>query len=282
MLLTQAGHCCTITDFQGPALMNQQDLILLKDWFDDYCAHYSTHVQEDQRNFEVKKDHTYQVCQNALRIGRSLKLNSQDMLIAEAIALCHDVGRFPQYRQYKTFDDGISANHAVLGVKVLQEQGVLRGLPEQEQNLIIRAVTLHNVFTLPDALEQRTRLFVHIVRDADKLDIWRVFIEYYDQGEACRATAVALGLPDTPDYSATVLACLQQGKMAFKSELKTLNDFKLLQLTWLYDLNFTASLKMVQERRYVDKMAAALPENVEIREAIERARKFVAGKLKTF
>ena len=268
-------------EFSGPAMMNQKDLTVLKNWFADYCGHFSTHVEEDQRNFAVKKDHTYNVCLNAVRIGRSLQLNKQDMLIAEAIALCHDVGRFPQYLHYKTFDDDISANHAVLGAKVLLEQDVLGGLPEGEQNLIIRAVTLHNVFTLPDTLDHRTQLFTHIVRDADKLDILRVFIEYYDQEEECRATAVALGLPDTPGYSPTVLACLLQGRMALKSELKTLNDFKLLQLTWLYDLNFTSSLQMVQERRYVDKMAAALPENIAIREAIERARRYVAGKLNT-
>jgi HD domain len=261
--------------------MNQKDLILLKDWFAKYCVHFSTHVVEDERNFAIKKDHTYHVCLNALRIGRSLQLNNQDMLLAEAIALCHDVGRFLQYQQYKTFDDDISANHAVLGAKVLLEQDVLRGLPEQEQNLIVHAVTLHNVFALPDSLDQRTRLFVHIVRDADKLDIWRVLIEYYEQDVESRATAVTLGLPDAPDYSPTVLACLHQGRMAFKSELKTLNDFKLLQLTWLYDLNFTRSLKMVEERRYIDKMAAVLPENVEIREAIDRVRKFVTGNLKT-
>jgi putative nucleotidyltransferase with HDIG domain len=281
MLLTHACHCSTITNLQGQAPMNEKDLILLKDWFADYCVHFSSHVEEDQRNFAVKKDHTYHVCLNALRISRSLQLNSQDMLLAEAIALFHDVGRFPQYQQYKTFDDDISANHAALGAKVLLEQDVLRGLPEQEQNLILHAVTLHNVFTLPDTLDQRMRLFAHIVRDADKLDIWRVFIEYYEQDEESRASAVALGLPDVPGYSPTVLACLNQGRMARKSELKTLNDFKLLQLTWLYDLNFTRSLQMVQERGYVDNMAAVLPTNAEIREAVERARTFVTGKLKT-
>jgi hypothetical protein len=261
--------------------MQQKDLIYLKDWFANYCFRFSTRVEEDERNYAVKKDHTYHVCLNALRIGRSLQLNSQDMLLAEAIALCHDVGRFLQYQQFKTFNDDISVNHAVLGAKVLLEQDVLRGLPELEQKLIIHAVTLHNIFSIPDTLDKRTRLFVHIVRDADKLDIWRVFIEYYEQDEECRATAVALGLPDAPGYSPAVLASLHEGRMAFKSELKTLNDFKLLQLTWLYDLNFTRSLQIVQERRYIDKMALALPENVEIRDAVQRARTFVAGKLNT-
>jgi hypothetical protein len=189
------------------------------------------------------------------------------------------VGRFPQYQQYKTFDDDVSANHAALGAKVLLEKAVLRGLPEQDQNLILHAVTLHNVFVLPEVLDEKTRLFTNLIRDADKLDIWRVFIEYYGQDHDSRATAVALGLPDTPDYSPVILARLQHGEMALKSDLKTLNDFKLLQLTWLYDLNFTSSLQMVLERGYIDNMAAVLPENDEIRQAIDRVRAYVSRKL---
>jgi putative nucleotidyltransferase with HDIG domain len=259
--------------------MNQKDLTLLKNWFADYCIAFLTHIDEDRRNIAVKKDHTYHVCLNSLRIARSVKLNRQDMLLAEAIALFHDVGRFPQYQQYKTFDDDVSANHAALGAKVLLEKAVLRGLPEQDQNLILHAVTLHNVFVLPEVLDEKTRLFTNLIRDADKLDIWRVFIEYYGQDHGSRATAVALGLPDTADYSPAILASLQQGKMARKSDLKTLNDFKLLQLTWLYDLNFTSSIQMVLERGYIDNMAAVLPQNDEIRQALDRVRAYVSGKL---
>jgi hypothetical protein len=259
--------------------MNLEELTSLKNWFTGYCASFSTPVQEDQRNISVKRDHTHQVCLNILRIGRDLKLNSESLLLAEAIALCHDVGRFPQYQLYKTFDDGISVNHAALGAKVLRERRVLQGLPKPDQDLIVHAVTLHNVFFLPGDLDERTLLFTRLVRDADKLDIWRVFIEYYGQDRDGRATAVALGLPDTPEYSPKVLSCLQRGEIATKSDLKTLNDFKLLQLTWLYDINFAGSLQMVLERGYIDRIADVLPDNDEIRQVVDYARAFVDEKL---
>ncbi len=181
--------------------MNDAELISLKTWFTGYCNSFSTPVPEDQRNISVKQDHTRQVCLNALRIGRGLQMSSEDLLLAETIALLHDVGRFPQYAQYRTFDDSISVNHAVLGAKVLRERKVLEGLPKRDQDLIIRAIILHNVFSLPGEIDETTLLFTRLVRDADKVDIWRVFIEYYEQGEESRATAVALGLPDTPEYS---------------------------------------------------------------------------------
>jgi putative nucleotidyltransferase with HDIG domain len=82
-------------------------------------------------------------------------MSGEDTLLAEAIGLFHDVGRFRQYETYKTFDDSISVNHATLGAKVLLENNVLQRLPKQEQDLILRGVTLHNVFSLPEKLTVR-------------------------------------------------------------------------------------------------------------------------------
>jgi putative nucleotidyltransferase with HDIG domain len=260
--------------------MNQEELTSLKDWFAGYCAFFSTPVAEDQRNITIKQDHTREVCRNALRIARDLGLREEETLLAEAIALLHDVGRFSQYRQYRTFDDSISANHAVLGVKVLLETNAFQGLPQRDRDLIVQAVALHNVFSLPEGLDAGTLLFARLVRDADKLDIMRVVIEFFGQDKESRAGAVALGLPDAPGYSPAVLACLGRGELARKSDLTTLNDFKLLQLAWLYDLNFASSLRMVLERRYIDTLAGLLPDTGEIRQAVSVVRAFADERLR--
>jgi hypothetical protein len=256
--------------------MDHNELILLKDWFADYCASFSLPTEVDQRNIIVKQEHTHQVCLNAVRIAEELGLIAPEARLSEAIALFHDVGRFPQYQQHKTFDDSISVNHAVLGTKVLLENNVLGGLPKPEQEIIVRSVALHNVFTLPEGLDERSLLFARLIRDADKLDILRVVIEYFEQDEGSRAEAVALGLPDVPEgYSPEVLACLVRGEMARKDTLTTLNDFKLLQLAWLYDLNFTCSLRMVEERDYIRKLEEMLPRTGEISGAIGIVRRHV-------
>ncbi len=258
--------------------MDDKELVSFKKWFAEYCASFTTPVQEDQRNISVKQDHTHEVCLNALQIGRSLRMNGENLLLAETIALFHDVGRFPQYQLYKTFDDGISVNHAALGAKVLREQNVLEGLPKHDQDLIIHAVALHNVFSLPEGLDDSILLYVKLVRDADKLDILRVAIEYFEQERGERAEAVGLGLPDDPGYSPGVLESLERGKMARKSDLRTLNDFKLLQLTWLFDLNFAGSLRMVRERGYVETLERLLPSNDRIKRAIDGVRSYVNRK----
>jgi len=259
--------------------MNQNNLTALKNWFEAYCASFFTPVAEDQRNITLKQDHTREVCLNALRIAEELRLDQERALLAEAIALFHDVGRFSQYRRYRTFDDSISGNHAALGAKVLVESKVLRDLPKHDQDMIVRSVTLHNVFSLPEGLDEDSLLFARLIRDADKLDILRVVIEYFGQDAGSRAEAVSLGLPDGPGYSPAVLASLKRGEMARKADLATRNDLKLLQLAWLYDLNFTASLRMVSEQDYIQKIAAMLPRNDEIAQVVDLAREYVREKL---
>jgi putative nucleotidyltransferase with HDIG domain len=261
--------------------MNSEALQSLQNWFSAYCGAFSLPADEDQKNIELKRLHTHEVCLNAGRIALDLNMDPHSSALAAAAALFHDVGRFQQYERYKTFDDSISVNHAALGVRVLVKHKALGGLRKPDQDVIIRSVMLHNVFSLPQDLDDETRLFAQLVRDADKLDILRVFIEYYEQDEKSRSGAVALGLPATPGYSQDVLACLKNGTMAKKSMLRNQNDFKLLQLAWVYDLHFFSSLQMLMERDLIRRVAEKLPDTREITQATETVQRYVDKRLRS-
>ena len=255
--------------------MDQHELNDLKRWFTDYCRSFYSSAYEDQRNITLKEEHTRNVSGNIVQIAQSLSLDDARIRLAEAIALYHDIGRFPQYRKFKTFKDSVSVNHGALGAKVLVENKVLQRLPKHEQDIIVRTVALHNAYSIPGRLDRNMLLFLKLVRDADKLDIWRVAIEYYGQAEVGRASAVGLGLPDVPGYSPEVLTALKNEQMVQISTLKTLNDFKLLQLAWIYDLNFASSLRILESRQYIDGIAATLPRTGEISEALATLRGYV-------
>jgi putative nucleotidyltransferase with HDIG domain len=244
-------------------------------WFAGFVREHAEPDVRHQQNILLKEEHTREVCENALRIAAELGLGAAETALAGAVALFHDVGRFPQYRRFRTFQDCRSMNHAVLGAKALLERDVLQGLPPHERSLIIRAVTLHNVFTLPPLADDSLRLHARIVRDADKLDIWRVFSEYFSLPPADRPSAAGLGLPDAPEISPGVLASLGQREMVRLTSLRTLNDFKLLQLAWIYDLNFAPSLRMVRERGVIDRLTAAMPRTQEIDRALDDLRDHV-------
>ena len=261
--------------------MDQHEFDSLKRWFSDYCRSFYTSDQTDQKNIILKEEHTSNVVGNMAEISRYLELDPAGSALAATIALFHDVGRFPQYARYKTFRDSISTNHAALGAAVLIEREVLGPLPKAERDAVIRAVTLHNVFSVPDNLDQDTLRWVQMIRDADKLDIWRVFVDFYGQEDERRPSAAGLGLPETEEYSAEVLSSVLRKEMVHLSALRTLNDFRLLQLAWVFDLNFTRSLELLLERSYIEGLSASLPQTGEIRGAVDFVRGYIDSRVKS-
>jgi hypothetical protein len=254
--------------------MNPENVAEIQKWFSEYCREFDTEDEDVRRNMALKEDHTYHVCSNILEIGRGESLDVEQMLIAEAVALLHDVGRFEQYRQYKTFRDGDSVNHAELGAQIVEDYEVLSPLFPHERDIIAHTVEFHNTFAIPNKLPEDTQFFLKLVRDADKLDIWRVFTEYFSQPVSERASAAGLDLPDKPECSADVLAQISNGKMVRLSSVKTLNDFKVMQLSWVYDINFPTSFNLLVERESIKELASTLPRNDQVEEVIEKVIDF--------
>lgn len=258
--------------------MNRGELLTCKAWFSDYVRSFYTESSRDNRNIELKFRHTSFVCENAVLIAEDEQWNGNDIMLAETSALFHDVGRFPQYAQHKTFLDRKSVNHGRLGADILREKQVLTQLPVYEQELILNTVRFHNAFEVPHCEDLGYRLFLHLIRDADKLDIWRVFAEYYQVPEDEKPSAVGLGLPDLPDCSTAVLRCLHDRKPAALSELKTLNDFKLLQISWVYGLQFRHTFRLLAERGLIGRIASTVPHTKEIAAAIAGVEDFIENR----
>jgi hypothetical protein len=255
--------------------MTQDDLIFFKKWFSDYCRTFYSSDREDQKNISLKEQHTSEVCKNIAEIAEGLSLNENQILLAETVALFHDIGRFPQYAAYKTFRDSISVNHGLLGARTLLEKKVLLNLPGDEQELIVQSVKFHNAFSVPRKERADIIFFTRLVRDADKLDIWRVFIDYYEAPEESRASAVGLGLPDPQEYSEDVLSHIYNKETVSLAKIKSLNDFKLLQLSWIFDLNFEPSFRLLGERDYINRIASCLPQTEKIHGAVLFLQEYV-------
>lgn len=255
--------------------MNAQDLREFKAWFAGYAARYCTGDPVHDEPVKLKQVHTERVCGEILALGKALRLSENDLLLAETMALFHDLGRFEQYARYGTFQDAASENHAGLSLKELARHGVLTDCSRQEQLLITKSIAVHNVRTLPLKGDDRRLFFARLLRDADKLDIWRVFIDYYEEADKGLNATIIWGLPDNQTVSAKILQALAQGKMADTRHMAGLNDFKLLQISWVFDLNFKPAFEAVRERRYVERIADVLPGTKEIGRAVDVARRFL-------
>ena len=257
------------------SVLNVYHLDQVAAWFDMFVASFAAPSPEEQRNYDLKIEHTSQVRAVIERLAATLNLSADERSLASIIAICHDVGRFPQYRKYGTFNDAASANHAALAVKTLNEEGILDAFDDEYRNIILQAVALHNVFILPDDLDPYVCRFAMLIRDADKLDIWRVLIEYCSTAPSERASAVVWELPDTGFCSDSAINEVIAGSIINRSLLATADDFKLLQLSWAYDLNFDESFRLLSERGYIETLAALLPDQPGCKEAVAAVRDFI-------
>jgi len=257
--------------------MNAQTILpRLKAWFEGYIRRFSSDDPTVQKSMDLKAEHTRRVCEEILDIGGTLDLSTEDLCLAEASALLHDIGRFQQYRQYRTFSDYRSEDHAALGVKVINNHRVLEDLDPATADIIVRVVQYHNRASLPAGEGKRCLFFLKLLRDADKVDIWRVVTEYYQRAGSGRNQTLELDLPDSDEVSDPVFKALMNEKLVQVADLKTLNDFKLLQIGWIYDVNFPRTFQIVRENRYLEMILDALPQDsVRIAEVYARARAYL-------
>ncbi|MCD4717773.1 MAG: hypothetical protein K8R45_13680, partial [Desulfobacterales bacterium] len=119
--------------------------------------------------------------------------------------------------------------------------------------------------------------FSRLLRDADKLDIWRVVIDYYTQKNGTRNETIELDLPDTPDISETVYEDLMSGRLVRVGCLRTLNDFKLLQMGWIFDVNFPRTFQLVRERAYLKIIRDTLPTSKRVSEIFSKVQSYLEG-----
>lgn len=257
--------------------MNADELSSLKKWFSDYVSRFYTDDQEYNRPIRLKEEHTKRVCGNIIMIGKELGLLPEDMVTAEIIALFHDVGRFRQYELYGTFVDALSENHGRLGLKQLGIHKVFSGFQKDKKLLISKAIAFHNAAHLPEDENEKALFFMRLIRDADKLDIWKVFLDYFTEKRF--SDAISLGLPDTPSFSEKALESIYRREFVKIKDLKTLNDFKLLQISWVFDINFVPSFRLIKKNNYIGMLESALPPDEKISGAVKVARNYVEERL---
>ncbi len=259
--------------------MHESDLEHFSGWFSSYTRRFYTPSQEDMRNILLKERHTHMVLNSMERIVQWLSLNTNDALIAKSIAVFHDIGRFSQYAEYRTFKDNESINHALRSMDVLIEEGVLNRLDRDEIEIILKAIELHNAFTIAGCVDARTELFIKLIRDADKVDIWRVFAEYYSLPASERASEAGMGLKDDTSYSTEVIDFIKQGRVVPFALVKGINDLKLMQLSWIFDLNFEPSFRLVKEKGDLHRIAETLYPSDDIKEIVGSILGFIDRKV---
>ncbi|HON79839.1 MAG TPA: HD domain-containing protein [Spirochaetota bacterium] len=234
-------------------------------WFDSYTECFLLEYPHYHDNLKLKKEHSLRVCSIIRRLAAGTGLEGDQAASAEIAALLHDVGRFRQYAEYGTFSDAASEDHGSLSVSVIDGEGLLRECRPETRDTIRFAVQYHNKAAIPHSGDDTTLHIAKLLRDADKIDIWHVVTEHYLAGDAA-GIASMLDLPDNDEISPRICDDIRAGTIARMEHLQSCNDLKLLQMAWVYDINFPESFKVIQEKGYIDILRDSLPDRPEVRE----------------
>ena len=153
-------------------MVNREKLIQA---FEEYAGTYNL----NDPNINLKYVHTGKVAENCECIAKSLGLSEKDCALAWEIGMLHDIGRFEQLRRFDTFNDTVSIDHAQFGADLLFREGLIEKFDEIGENndLIEKAVRYHSLYRIPEGLTEREMMFCQIIRDADKIDIYRANYE---------------------------------------------------------------------------------------------------------
>ena len=236
-------------------------------WIAAYSSSFHNEDKEAMWGIGLKEAHIGFVRRNCKELAQWLKLTEHDVLLAELIGLLHDVGRFRQWSVYRTFRDNLSEDHAELGLKVIQEQSLYKELDSEDRSILLFAISNHNKKCIAQAPSERHLLFAKIIRDADKLDIYRVNIEY-----VC--------VPPEGVFTPVCKHNFLKAEQINGGDMQTVDDRKLLYLVWVYDLYFPWTMKKIVEKGYLDRVIATLLCDAEVEQAVERLRKFINSEIK--
>ena len=199
---------------------------------------------------ELKRVHTDFVVRNARDIAEGEGFDAETAEVCEAAALLHDTGRYEQLRRYNTFRDSDSVDHAVFSHGIVKERGWLDGEPRADA--ILKAVLYHNRRELPDGLDAMTLTAANCVRDADKLDIFRVLEHQLATTDWRGDNEAFWSLPVMAPPSVEVLAAIREGRPVDYQHIRSLADFVLIQVGWMRcGLKFATSRRLAGERGHL-------------------------------
>ena len=248
---------------------------------------YTDNYDISDEKIKLKVDHTYRVAALSERIARSLGLGDDDTNLAWLIGMLHDIGRFEQLKNYGTFSDAESIDHAHYGVELLFEDGLIEKFASEnaakdlkgtkdlketavksenkeketkeisELDILMTAIWNHSAYRVEEGLTDRVKMFCNIIRDADKIDILKVNYDVtleviYD------VTTEELKNSGVTDE---VMKAFMEHHAVLRSLKKTPIDNLVGHAALVFELVYNESFKIVKEQGYIEKMLSYVSDN---------------------
>ena len=187
---------------------------------------------------ELKLEHTFRVQKLCKEIAENINLTKEEVETAQICGLLHDIGRFEQWKNYKSLEDYKTLDHGDLGYNILKKNNYINKYikTEEEKAIVLKAVKYHNKYSIPKNLKKKEKTLINLTRDADKIDILYLL----------RVGILPIMIEDKP-FSKEVYQALMNKKLISQEILKKDADATAVKLAFIFDINYSYSLKLMQE-----------------------------------
>lgn len=215
--------------------------------FNEYLKDFD--INNDK--IKLKVVHTYGVIRASEYIARGLKLSNEDIEIAKIIALLHDIGRFVQLKKYNSFDDKIMP-HAQCSIDILFKDNMIEKFLNERKfdDIIYKAIKNHGVYKLNEDMQERELLHSKIIRDADKVDNFRV--------KSVESIATMVDVDEKELGSENITDDIYNEFMKhipiLNENRKTHMDMWVSYFGYIFDFNYSYGLKYILEKDYLKIM----------------------------
>ncbi|GEM_PF-1285188 len=219
-------------------------LIMASDNYHELLLKYASDYESLGEEIELKTMHMLSVASLMNELAVKLHVNKQMHKLAIITGLFHDIGRYEQYKQYHTFRDSISVDHADLSAEIISREKLLFDLDEKEREMVLKAVRNHNKYEIESGLDEDTLLLSKMIRDADKIDCFRVVSsEPYE-------TSYAVTRKELEDskISKEIVESILNHRMVNNKERKYPLDYILSCCAFVFDINFSISRRIILDK----------------------------------
>ena len=237
---------------------SKEHIAQLKDRFNALAGRYLSDDVICNDHIELKREHTLKVYDEIKSLAEEIGFTQENIMLACIIALFHDIGRFEQFNRFRTFDDSSSLNHAALSIEILRSDGFMDDIPEAFHDIIFRTIINHNIPVFQVRENDEVALFTKLLRDADKLDIWRVITQ--DELRRILEWKEQTDKYDVPDV---IFQRFRDHQIVTLDLVRSVNDMRLLRIGWIFDINFSVTFERIKERKLLEKILIPRSERID-------------------
>ena len=208
---------------------------------------YTNNYDLNDSHITRKISHSLRVMEVSRKIAENLSLTQEQIDLATLIGLLHDIARFEQRKRYGTYFDKKSIDHGDFAIELLEENNFIRNFIEDDKydKIIKVAIKNHNKYEIEQLDDEEELLQSKIIKDADKIDIFYQLAYQFAKNK---------DNIENSEISEDYIKQLKQEKCILRNIEESAIDELVLITSFIYDIHFDSSLKLIKEENYIEKM----------------------------